>query len=505
MSRQLTGSMMTSLSQPPGDLQHPQGLSGAAAPRVEIAKQFASQPRRSWGGRISTACLYAILISSPLLLGSNRPVFWAANALMTSLALLGLAARHRPAVPIFSAPVPILLCAGLTAVMLWMVFQAVTWTPSVLHHFVWADAAAYVHATGAISINPAQTWAALAWSASLLIVVPAINVGTSRRGTRRTLWLMAWVAVAIAVFGIVVERLDLQTLGLVKKTLYLGSVTGTFVNRNTAATYFALALCIALALVSAPTHVAGRRRSEPLLQFGSVNVLALAMAVCLYTALLMTNSRGGIIAGMSGALLVLGLSFMNRRRTSWLVLAVGPCIAVGIVAALHALLARESTSLGSNLARLALYREALAAIADRPLLGHGAGTFADVEPLYHSPGVPSGFVWPYAHSSYLEAAVSLGLPVALMGLMLLLGIVAWLFRTVQIAHPEHDRQAIFAALGASAAALIHSAVDFSLQTQAVAIAYVALLGLAIGQALLIRASLASTIASRIIVAAPARH
>jgi hypothetical protein len=145
------------MSQPPGGLQHPpQALSANAAPRLAIVKQLASQPRRSWGGRISTACLYAILIMSPLLLGSNRPVFWAANALLTSVALLGLAARHQPAVPILSAPIPILLCAGLGAVMLWMVFQAVPWTPSVLHHFVWAETAAYVHATGAISINPAD-------------------------------------------------------------------------------------------------------------------------------------------------------------------------------------------------------------------------------------------------------------------------------------------------------------------------------------------------------------
>jgi O-antigen ligase len=123
-------------------------------------------------------------------------------------------------------------------------------------------------------------------------------------------------------------------------------------------------------------------------------------------------------------------------------------------------------------------------IRDRPLLGHGAGTFEAVEPLYHSPGVDSAFVWRDAHSTWLEAFASLGVPVTVVLLAMIAYVIARLFRAWR--RSVKDVTAIVAALSAATALGLHAFLDFSLENQAVAIYFVSLQGLAIGQQMRLR-------------------
>ena len=118
-------------------------------------------------------------------------------------------------------------------------------------------------------------------------------------------------------------------------------------------------------------------------------------------------------------------------------------------------------------------------IGDRPLLGHGAGTFEAAYPLYHSSGVESAFVWKHAHSTWLEAFASLGVPVTVALLAMIAYVLARLFGAWR--RSDENVTAIVAALSAAVALGLHALVDFSLENQAVAIYFVSLLGLAIGQ------------------------
>ena len=69
--------------------------------------------------------------------------------------------------------------------------------------------------------------------------------------------------------------------------------------------------------------------------------------------------------------------------------------------------------------------------------------------------------------------------------LILLGIIFFkLLRAHRLAAAANS-SAIVAALAASVAFALHSAVDFSLQTQAVTIAYSTLMGLAIGERMLV--------------------
>jgi hypothetical protein len=129
--------------------------------------------------------------------------------------------------------------------------------------------------------------------------------------------------------------------------------------------------------------------------------------------------------------------------------------------------------------RLSLYQEALAAIEHRPLSGHGAGTYGDVEPLFHRAETPLDRAWDRAHSTYLEAAATLGVPVTVAVLLFLVLILALVFRAFR---GGTRSPAMLAAIPASAAVMTHSVVDFSLQIQAVAVLFVTLFGLGVGAA-----------------------
>lgn len=430
-----------------------------------------------------------LLLLSPLALGSNRPLFWAINALIACIAIGGfaLAEFRRQEATRFDWSLLAMAGSGVAILLCWMLLQALPCVPAFLAHPLWTIEKS--NGCGSISINPSLTWATVAWMSSVAIAIPAARLGTSKR---RTMTILTWffgVSAAIALFGIITEAYSFATVGLRDKTAYLGWVTGTFVNRNAAASYFGLGLIVGLTLLTAPDKSTRARRSsfvEHLLhRLLGRDGFVYAGVVVLYAAVLLTGSRAGIIASSLGALAVFLLrgsaatGLGTRRILVAVILGVFVTISAGL-----ALLWRADTAVDSNISRLSLYKEALEAIADRPLLGHGAGTYADVEPLYHASATPPELVWGHAHSVYLEAAATLGLPMTAF-VLIVLGIIVFKLLQARRLAGATSSSAIVAALSATVALGLHSAVDFGLQTQAVTIAYSTLMGLAIGERMLI--------------------
>src|SRR5258705_416389 len=64
--------------------------------------------------------------------------------------------------------------------------------------------------------------------------------------------------------------------------------------------------------------------------------------------------------------------------------------------------------------RLEAYRSTLRIIADYPWFGTGWGTFAAIFPTYRSSNISIWGVWDIAHSTPLELAAELGIPLALL-------------------------------------------------------------------------------------------
>src|SRR5260370_7529628 len=108
-----------------------------------------------------------------------------------------------------------------------------------------------------------------------------------------------------------------------------------------------------------------------------------------------------------------------------------------------------------------------------PVLGYGYGTFVDVLPLYRDRSIGVVGVWGQAHNTYLEVFQGLGLVFG----TLLIATVVLLAQRCALGSMRRQENAMVPAVAAGVACLvgIHSLVDFSLQMQAVALTFMAVL------------------------------
>jgi O-antigen ligase len=133
----------------------------------------------------------------------------------------------------------------------------------------------------------------------------------------------------------------------------------------------------------------------------------------------------------------------------------------------------------SDEGRLDVYRSTLRMIADHPWFGTGLGTFVWSFPAYRSATISMWGVWDRAHSTPLELASDLGLPLAgLIGLAWLI-VLTVLIRGVRTR--RHDRIVPTGALAVAVLGLAHSVIDFSLQIPGYSIVVFALVGAGLAQ------------------------
>ena len=125
--------------------------------------------------------------------------------------------------------------------------------------------------------------------------------------------------------------------------------------------------------------------------------------------------------------------------------------------------------------RLALYSQVIEMIASRPLLGFGGGSFEAAFPLFHALPVSPDLVWNKTHSTYLALWVEYGVIFGSIPLLVVLGIG---LRCIQLViRRKSDWVLPLASLGIIVTAALHSLVDFSLEMEANALFFTALLAL----------------------------
>jgi O-antigen ligase len=369
----------------------------------------------------------------------------------------------RPAVALFAAAAA------------WGWIQTQGWTPVANHHPLWTPAGG----GGAIAIDP---YAAGTGLLRLLSYAGAFWLGfqhcRSSRRAQLTVEILAAAGGAYAVYGLVDYAAGGETLLWYRRWAYQGYLTATFVNRNSYAAFAGLSLLCAVTAVA--LRLRGRRPGlVPLLLHlrrptAGFAVLALLIALSLPAS----GSRGGVAASALGLSALLLALWANRRAASrpmQAVLALGTFVA--LVGAAIGLMFLSETFATAAADRQEVYHLALAAIAQRPLLGHGLGSFPAVLQAIRPPALAQ--IWTEAHNSYLELALELGIPGAAC-LVLSIGFVAGrcvlaLFRAPMTAQ--------IPALGVAALLLIgaHVTIDFSVQIPAVALLWSALLGIAATQ------------------------
>jgi O-antigen ligase len=423
---------------------------------------------------------YALLVWAPIPLGSNRPIFWAANAAVGSVILAALLLRRRRTVA--EETFRTLVLIGLPPLLLigWMIVQAAPWVPEALRNPAWNDAPS---GGGAISINPSATLTtALGFLAVAMTGLIAARISMNLDRSLQVLRAVTASAVVVAVWG-------LAALGFgFPQTLFGaadsggGLLTSFFVNRNSAATFLAIGMATALAMLMAKQRRdEGETPMRALVDLPNRAGPLLAIVLLLGLAVLATGSRAGALAGLIGV----GVTYaLGWRRNAWVAHVAIGVVLVGLGASVL-FLGTTSEALFDRLAQLdladesrwAVYRDTIAAILDEPLTGYGAGTFADFYPIYHGPDVPSSGIWLEAHNTYLQAAAELGVPAVAAAIAVLTGFTIMCAR----AAIRHGEPAALAAAGTAAVVGIHSLFDFSLQVQSVAMCFAAVLGAGIAR------------------------
>jgi O-antigen ligase len=214
-----------------------------------------------------------------------------------------------------------------------------------------------------------------------------------------------------------------------------------------------------------------------------MGVILFAGAFVTAVALLLTASRGGIAATAFG-LFVMGALTLRRRKQQFaqgaIIIVVGALVVGAIFLFFGDVVLGKISQLGfGDQGRIGLYVITMRSILAAPWLGYGYGTFVDVFPMFRDQSVTTFGRWSEAHDTYLEAFQGLGL---IFGAMLVATVALLVWRCVKAAATRQMNQTL-PGVAAGVAFLLgaHALVDFTLQLQAIALTFMALLGAGVAQ------------------------
>lgn len=372
---------------------------------------------------------------------------------------------------------------------LWAVLQAVRVPNNPFADPAWNEVSNLLGATAsAISVDPATTLGAIPQLLTPFLVFLTVPLLYNRDSRLERLWTyLAFFGGAVAVFSILQFAFFPDFLLWGEKRYYDGSLTATFVNRNTAGTFLAISSIMNFGL--GMRSLAQLRRSGDLQRFirghltvraGRLALISLAFISSL-SGVFLTQSRGAVLVTLAG-LLVAGLLFAvpylaGRRWNLRTTVAAGVVVVLAVVlfAAFAGRASRRLELAGVDESRLCTFKSVWAAIMDHPVFGTGFGTFEQVFPAYRNESCDGiNGVWYHAHNSYLEGYLGMG---AIFALVTIVGLVALV--SIFVTGMRDRRSFRFApasALGILTAVCLHALVDFSLQIQGIAIYVAAVLG-----------------------------
>jgi O-antigen ligase len=446
-----------------------------------------------------------VLAWAPFPYGSNRPwaelvlglglgaiLFAWAGAAMTGVALATPLTRRLtwPALLMFGA----IGWAAFQSLDLSLLSQAVDlkW----LAHPVWQMTSnALGFGAGAfVSVDPELTRQGI-FAAGLSIAAFVIAFELGRDRARAGMLLGGFVVIAfVYALGAIASfhsQFDFQSWLMPDAKPESGRMAGPFINPNHFATFLALGALAGLGLFveTLRQSVVWDRGGKVLARTMATaltgkNALLFAAAVVVLSALLFTQSRGGVIAFLIGtvALIValgVGKRWNSGEESGQRAMAALLVAVLGVAAALSAdpLFGRVGAEGVNDSARAALAQSTIEAIAAAPLTGHGFGAYERYYPFF-ADGSVVGYV-DEAHNDLLETLADLGLPAGAAFIASPILLAGMCFAGCL----RRRRDRVYPAVGFAASVVVgvHAAVDFSLQVPAVAIAYAALLGLGTAQ------------------------
>jgi O-antigen ligase len=445
--------------------------------------------------RVSSWLLFAAVALAPLPFGSNEPTTIAFWCIVLGACLVFAPVRSLGAGQLALAGLAGIV-VGAYALVLHEQLAEHPWLAAATPDPIWqeAQAALGVPLQPSVSIARNQPWFELGRPlVCMLALACGFLVGADRGRARQLLKVIAWSGAAYAMYGILAHLFDPTHILWREKQAYLAYVTGTFINRNTAAAYFGSCAVVWSLLLWERVRLEMPRgpllwRAMParlLSRTPTRIVVAFAMVFLCLAAMFMTGSRAAVVLSLL-ALIVAFTAFFRRdlpgRAGIVTALAGGGATALILLQLLGTgINARFDIQGAADQGRLEAYKSTLRMIAEHPWFGTGQGTFAYAFPAYRSPNISMWGVWDIAHNTLLEIASDMGIPIA--GLV----VVAWIVVFAVLVRGALIRRRApvipVAALAVAILAVLHSMIDFSLQIPGYSIVGMALIGTGLAQSI----------------------
>ena len=411
-------------------------------PAKQIERKPSRLPHNSW---ISYS-LAGLLMFSPLAFGAVEPwaifILEAASAILLAVWTANFLKLDTPRIhwsPLFP---PMIAFVGLLCIQL---------VPGV---------SAYWHATYS------QFLRSVAYGMVCFLLVQTV---TRNRQVRTIGTALTTFGVAVALFAVLQNLSSPTKLYWLRTPRFGGWIYGPYVNHNH---YAGLMEMLApIPLVYAFSRFAHRRKRW----------IAASAAAFMGATIFLSGSRGGMIAFACQIALLAFLIFREQQKknaglllTAFLLILIGVAAWTGgreIKNRISTLAADQHSDLATDV-RLQIDRDTLKMWWHRPLLGWGAGTFADVYPRFRS--FYGDSLVNAAHNDFLQTLTETGIA----GFAILIW---FLFCTIRPAiHKSHKWQsnlngaiAVSSLIGISGI-LVHSLFDFNLQIPANAALFYAL-------------------------------
>ena len=424
--------------------------------------------------------LLVVLVAATLALGANRPVSWtlmtmAVGGLFLLTLILDMFQKGPRVLGKLWFPAFLFL-----AVLIWAAMQTLPGIlPSGWAHPVWQFAPEGTVAR--VSADPVKgAHIIMRLSGYAMVFWIALRCYQDKDAALRAMQVFALFSTGLAAFGLYAAATGSNPI---LGSFANDSVSATFVNRNNYATFAAFGLVTSVALLLRTAGNAQGNRNSAMAGFlrGMVSgggwIWLVGVTLC-GGAIMLSLSRGGAAAAVVG---ILVLITVRRQRGS--TAAIGPSLIIGGIVLAIFLSGSTGTinrmiSTSDENGRFAIYPTVVDAIGDRPLLGHGIGSFETAFRAY-VPFEAANGEWDMAHNSYLENAFEMGLPAATAFYLALLAIGYRLFRGLQ--ERQRNRTPVAIAFACFMLAGFHAMFDFSLQMPALAAFFAWILGIGYAQ------------------------
>lgn len=415
-----------------------------------------------------------IYLALCLLLGGSSAGGFVVNMLLQILAICVISwvlFSSTSTLPSRQAAVPLAIVALITAIV---AVQLVPLPPAIWSQLPGREAvAAGFELLGQplpwlpLSLAPADTVSSFLW----LLPAFALFLGILLLGAYRSAWI-AGTVVAVALFGVMLGAIQLaggsDSIAYFYDRTNRGIAVGTFANGNHFATLLLVSIPFIAALYRHLTQKAHRPASATFSMLAVAAILTLAVGIAI----------NGSLAGI-GLFIPVALASMLMLNWKWLPSLRNSATALGVITAVVAgfmLLGPVDNNLfgidaqnssDSRATSFALTAQGAWSFAPA---GSGIGTFIEIYRTLEDPETITRFYMNNAHNDYLQIALETGIA----GLLLiLLGLVWYIRRTVAIWRgSEHNWFERAATIG-MAAILVHSVFDYPLRTAAISATFAA--------------------------------